>query len=155
MIEITTARKTENGCHSCVNVQFGVTAVNCIYPKDTQEPFFFSCTRVSPLTAGCSTWAVMPAEPDSQDGRLMKASDSSPWGMERTHTVLLAQKGNKCWRKTIIPQSFPILWQSWAKTAWGWRLQGSRGQLWTLTYVFKRLYAEKLNLQTEIIYIYM
>lgn len=67
----------------------------------------------------CSTWAVMPAEPDTRERRLMKASDSSLLGKERTHTVLLAQKGNKCDRKTIIPQSFPTLHGSHGPEQWG------------------------------------
>lgn len=45
---------------------------------------------------GFSTWAVMPAESDSQEGHLMKASNSSLWGKERNQTILQAQKGNKC-----------------------------------------------------------
>lgn len=90
---IKTKKQTENECHSCKNVPFGVTVMICIYLIDAKYPPI----RVGPLTAGCPTWAVKPAEPDSQDGRLMKASDSSsPQGKERTHAVLLAQKGNKC-----------------------------------------------------------
>lgn len=85
------------------NVQFGVSALDRFGPKKTSANLTltnilqFPPFALGPLTAGCSTWAVVPAEPDNQGGRFMKASDSSHWNQTSpwTLTVLLAQKGNK------------------------------------------------------------
>lgn len=78
----------------CMNFYLKNTAFLC---KNTHKYFTSSSAAESGhITAGCAPWAAMPAEPCRQDGRLVKASSSSHWGLEWTHTVLLAQKGNKC-----------------------------------------------------------
>lgn len=146
-------------CQSGENVPLCVTAMNLFKRHKISSPpppYFFasSLTRAAPLTAGCSTWAAMPAEPDRQDGRLMKAGDSRlpPWGGRGPAPFYKHRRAISAKGKQLYPNHFRFLAVDGRgpKRSWGWRLQSSRGQLWALTNAFKGHFAQKLNLQPEI-----
>lgn len=146
-------RQTQTVCCQCCEVY--------LPERHTRAVLFFSFTTSIKLflplhwnksfDCWCSTWAVMPAEPDTRERRLMKASGSSLLGKERIHTVLLAQKGNKCDGKTIIPQSFPTLHGSHGPEQRG---DEGYGAVWPPTGMFNMLslktYTINIYLQIEI-----